>query len=76
MPHEKILNLLDGGQRNVKLHGCTGSYLALILSRLAHLRCTEASPLVVITPDEDRARELARDMTFFLAKSVGPFRLG
>ena len=66
MPHEKILKLLDGGAGSVQLHGCSGSYLALTLARLAHLRCTGESPLVVITADEEQARELARDLTFFL----------
>ncbi len=66
MPHEQILKLLDGGQRRVKLQGCSGSYLALTLARLANLRCSGESPLVVITADEERARELARDLTFFL----------
>ncbi len=66
MPHEQILSLIDGGQRCVGLHGCTGSYLALTLARLAHLRCSGESPLVVVTADEDRARELTRDLAFFL----------
>ena len=68
MPHEQILSLIDGGKRRVQLHGCSGSYLALVLARLAHLRCTGDSPLVVVTPDEDRARELAREMGFFLGQ--------
>jgi transcription-repair coupling factor (superfamily II helicase) len=62
----EILSLLDQGHRAVALLGCPGSYLALLLARLGRAG-RFPSPLVVVTPDEERAQDLARDLSFFLA---------
>jgi len=70
-PDLELLRRLDDGWRRVILAGAQGSYLALLLARLAHARTAAAAdggPLVVVTPDEKQARELARDLTFFLGE--------
>ena len=66
---QEILRRLDDGWRRVILAGCQGSYLGLVLARLAHGR-KEQGPLVVITPTEGQARELTRDLGFFLGDGV------
>ena len=68
-PDQEILRRLDDGWRRVILAGCQGSYLALLLARLAHAR-ERGGPLVVITPTEEQARELTRDLGFFLGQGV------
>jgi transcription-repair coupling factor (superfamily II helicase) len=65
MTARAILSHFERGERIIALHGATGSFLALVLAELA--RCGAfPRPLLVLTPDEDRAQELARDLGFFL----------
>jgi transcription-repair coupling factor (superfamily II helicase) len=71
MSLQAILSLLGEGHRAVALHGCPGSFLALLLARLSHAD-RFPSPLIVITPDEERAQDLTRDLSFFLGRGGSP----
>jgi transcription-repair coupling factor (superfamily II helicase) len=69
VPELEIRELLAGGARVVGLHGATPSYLALLVARLA--RAPEArspAPIVLVTADEESARQLAGDLGFFLGR--------
>ena len=72
MPHRRILSSLSASPEGspppkVTLQRCQGSYLALVLARLAAAD-RFVSPLVVVTPQEEQARTLARDLSFFLGR--------
>ena len=69
MPHQQILDLFSQGQRRVTLQGAGGGYLALVLARLA-LAQDEGQLLAVVLPTDEAARELARDIRFFLGRGV------
>jgi len=65
-PDQEILRRLKDGWRRVVLAGqVQGGYLALLLARVA---CHDEvpGPLVVVTPDAASARQLTRDLCFFL----------
>jgi transcription-repair coupling factor (superfamily II helicase) len=67
MSEEAVLSLFREGHRQVAFHGWSGSYLALVLARLARAALFPR-PLVVLTRDEETARDLARDLVFFLGR--------
>jgi transcription-repair coupling factor (superfamily II helicase) len=70
MDHQALLQELQRNRRAV-VRGCPDSYLALILSRITG---SFPLPLVVVAPDEDRARAMAQDLDFFVhnAGQAGP----
>jgi hypothetical protein len=72
MDHQALLQELQRNRRAV-VRGCPDSYLALILSRITG---SFPLPLVVVAPDEDRARAMAQDLDFFVhnAGQGGPPR--
>jgi transcription-repair coupling factor (superfamily II helicase) len=59
--------VLDDGARAVRVYGVAGGFTAHLIARL----CAARRPIVVVTPDEGRAAQLARDLQFFLPTS-GP----
>jgi transcription-repair coupling factor (superfamily II helicase) len=67
MDHQALLKDLQRNRRAV-VRGCPDSYLALILSRILG---SYPPPLVVVAPDEDRARAMAQDLDFFVG-GAGP----
>src|SRR6185503_8995920 len=62
----------DGLARHkiVRVHNTAGAFQALLCARLSELPGF-ARPLIAVTADETLARELVRDLRFFLASS-GP----
>jgi transcription-repair coupling factor (superfamily II helicase) len=67
MTDHEILSLFTAGHGAVALEGCRGSYLALVLARLAGAGAG-VRPVFVLTATEEGARELARDLAFFLGR--------
>ncbi|MFH1132128.1 MAG: DEAD/DEAH box helicase, partial [Pseudomonadota bacterium] len=75
MVEKQILDNLRSDD-SVTLFGGSPGHLALILARLVD-RDAFAEPLVVVTPDEDSARQLCGNLTFFLGQvtSDSPMKL-
>ncbi len=57
---------LAAGHRASRATGAAGSFAALAIARVAAEVPAARRPLLVITPDEARAQELARDLGYFL----------
>ncbi|MCC6746963.1 MAG: transcription-repair coupling factor [Deltaproteobacteria bacterium] len=65
----QLLTHLGAGAQAVALRGAGRSQLALLIAQLSAAG-ELPRPLLVLTPDEDGARETVRDLTFFLGADL------
>jgi len=69
----ELFRAIGAGAPRVAVFGCHGSFLGQVAARIATDALTApALPLVVLTPDEERASILADDVAFFLGASARP----
>ena len=68
---EKLKTFLLEGQKEIKLSGIKGSFFPFLLSALA-LDITRS--FLVVTPDNDLAEEMCRELRFYLGKNESRYR--
>src|SRR5438045_384072 len=73
----ELERLWAAGAPRVRVHGCEGAFAALTIARLAALPAgaNAERPLVVVTPNEEVAANLVRDLHFFMQEhhsALGP----